>query len=98
MCLALQMGKLRPRFKDSLTAGDDRNSDLPEGSLRAKRESLYLLFQLPLHISGPKPLLGAKSIVSTCEKDCEGKEASHLHNAFDVSEYFLTPISPHNTV
>lgn len=30
------MGKLRPRFKDSLTAGDDHNSDLPEGSLRAK--------------------------------------------------------------
>ena len=36
MCLTLQMGKLRSRFKDSLTAGEDHNSDLPEGSLRAK--------------------------------------------------------------
>lgn len=94
------MGKLRSRFRDPLTVGEDHNLDPPEDSLRA-RAVLHFpcpLFQCSLFISRPKHLLGATSVVSRCKEDWGEKEASCVRTALSFSEYFPTLILLHNKV
>lgn len=52
--LILQMGKVRPRFRDPFTAGEEHSSDLPEDSLRAGAVSL-LIVCFNVHCSFPGP-------------------------------------------
>lgn len=90
------MGKVRPRFRDPPTAGKDHNLDLPEGSVRTGIVHHFhcSLSQCSLFISRPKNLLGAKATVSRYEKNCGRKDASHLHTAFNFSEYSYPNIAP----
>lgn len=52
------------------------------------------LFQCSLFIFRHKHLLGTEATVSRYEKNCGGKDTSHLHTAVNFSEYFHSPHAP----